>query len=59
MTQKGYAPWAPKLEKHRGLETFILHHVQPISQGGAVYDIDNIRVVTPKAHQTIHSKVKS
>ena len=35
--------------------SYELHHVQLISLGGEVYDIDNIRVVTPKRHINIHS----
>lgn len=31
-----------------------LHHVELISEGGEVYNVDNIRVVTPKRHIDIH-----
>ncbi|KAB0484703.1 S-type Pyocin [Pseudomonas reinekei] len=38
---------------------FELHHIELISEGGAVYDIDNIKVVTPKRHSELHKKVKT
>jgi hypothetical protein len=30
-----------------------LNHIEPIEQGGAVFDLDNIEIVTPRAHQTL------
>ncbi|NJM09232.1 hypothetical protein HC891_28050 [Candidatus Gracilibacteria bacterium] len=30
-----------------------LHHVTPISQGGGVYDMDNIIIVTPRYHEEV------
>lgn len=54
LMSKGHAPRTQKSERHKLHATFILHHVTPISEGGAVYDIDNIRVVTPTAHNQIH-----
>ncbi|WP_371919519.1 hypothetical protein [Pseudomonas sp. SDI] len=52
--QRGYAPAAPKsgyVGKRKALE---LHHVARIVDGGAVYDVDNIRVNTPRNHIDIH-----
>ncbi|WDY58873.1 S-type pyocin domain-containing protein [Pseudomonas sp. PSKL.D1] len=54
LMSKGYAPRARDNDHHKSLTTFILHHQTPISEGGAVYDIDNIRIVTPQAHNNIH-----
>ncbi|PYB81919.1 pyocin [Pseudomonas sp. LB-090624] len=51
---KGRAPKARDKDHHKGHATFILHHVIPISENGAVYDVDNLRVVTPAAHHDIH-----
>ncbi|WP_420893221.1 hypothetical protein [Pseudomonas coleopterorum] len=48
-------PKAPTQQHHKGLRTFILHHVVPIAEGGGVYEIENIRIVTLKAHQRIHA----
>lgn len=33
---------------------FELHHVEHIAEGGAVYDVDNLRVNTPKNHIDLH-----
>jgi hypothetical protein len=33
---------------------FELHHVEHIADGGAVYDVDNLRVNTPKNHIDLH-----
>lgn len=39
-----------------GRRSFEIHHDKPISEGGEVYNIDNLRVLTPKRHIEIHSK---
>jgi len=52
----GLSPIVPLKESVGGRRSFELHHIQLISQGGEVYDVDNIRVVTPKRHIEIHSK---
>lgn len=51
---KGNAPYPVTEEQVGGRETFELHHVKPVSQDGGVYDMDNIRVTTPKRHIDIH-----
>ncbi|MDY1017100.1 S-type pyocin domain-containing protein [Pseudomonas coleopterorum] len=56
MTKDGYAPNVRTIDQHKSLDTYVLHHRVPISEGGGVYDIDNIRIVTPKAHHAIHYK---
>lgn len=35
-----------------------IHHINPIGAGGEVYDMDNLRVMTPKLHISIHSNIK-
>lgn len=35
---------------------FEIHHVERITDGGAVYDVDNLRVNTPKNHINQHRK---
>jgi hypothetical protein len=35
---------------------FELHHVERIADGGAVYDVDNLRVNTPKNHISQHKR---
>ncbi len=52
--RKGNAPFAPKNEHYGKIRKFEIHHVNEIQHGGAVYDIDNLRVVTPKNHKKIH-----
>ncbi|MFZ5936163.1 S-type pyocin domain-containing protein [Pseudomonas sp. HS6-2] len=54
MRENGHAPRARTPDLYGKKKSFELHHVVPISEGGAVYDIDNLRVVTPAAHHKIH-----
>ncbi|MGM7812323.1 S-type pyocin domain-containing protein [Yersinia enterocolitica] len=35
--------------------SFEIHHVKQISDGGDVYNVDNLHVITPKRHIEIHS----
>ena len=35
------------------VKNYQLHHKTPINQGGAVYDIDNIFIVTPRYNKEI------
>ena len=42
-----------------GRVKYELHHVDEIQHGGEVYNVDNLRVVTPKKHIDIHKKVKN
>ncbi|CAB5670586.1 Pyocin-S2 [Delftia tsuruhatensis] len=52
--RRGVAPIAVRTE-HAGKRTsFELHHIELIKDGGAVYDIENIRAVTPRRHIDIH-----
>ncbi|HHK9512549.1 colicin-like bacteriocin tRNase domain-containing protein [Morganella morganii] len=51
---QGLAPRARNKDTVGGRRSFELHHDKPISEGGGVYDIDNIRVTTPKRHIDIH-----
>jgi hypothetical protein len=54
-TKKGLSAKAPSVD-HVGKRTkYELHHLTPISEDGAVYDIDNIQLLTPKQHIKIHS----
>jgi hypothetical protein len=51
--QNGFAPFTDISQQLGSQKNFILHHKTPINQGGAVYDIDNLYVVTPKYHKEI------
>ncbi|ADU71345.1 S-type Pyocin domain protein (plasmid) [Pantoea sp. At-9b] len=53
--KKGLAPRVRELEQAGKRHSTELHHVDLISDGGEVYNIDNIHVVTPKQHVEIHS----
>ena len=54
MREHGYAPRARKTEQVGERKAYELHHVEPIAQGGEVYDVDNLKVHTPKSHIDIH-----
>ncbi|WP_372241900.1 S-type pyocin domain-containing protein [Pseudomonas sp. C2B4] len=52
--KNGRAPFSRKIDRVGGQVKFELHHVNHISKGGEIYDVDNIRVVTPKQHSELH-----
>ena len=54
--QNGNAPKARYRDRAGSKSSFELHHVERVSEGGQVYDIDNLRVNTPKNHIDIHRK---
>ncbi|WP_409522332.1 hypothetical protein [Pseudomonas sp.] len=58
MDKEGYAPRVDSVDSYKRHATLVLHHLMPINQGGGVYDIDNIRVVTPAVHHAIHYGAK-
>ncbi|MGQ6466054.1 HNH endonuclease signature motif containing protein, partial [Serratia sp. IR-2025] len=48
--KNGRAPYVRKAERVGKRVKAELHHVQPIGDDGAVYNVDNLGVVTPKRH---------
>ncbi len=50
----GFAPTARYADAIGKRKVFELHHVELVSEGGKVYDVDNLRVNTPKNHVSIH-----
>lgn len=51
----GNAPFAPRAFQNSQFGgRFNLHHVDPIGTGGAVYDLSNLRIVSPRVHTEIH-----
>lgn len=50
------APIAPLRESAGKKEKFEIHHQIHISNGGAVYDLDNLIILTPRRHIEIHSR---
>ncbi|HAN1937697.1 TPA: type VI secretion system tube protein Hcp [Escherichia coli] len=55
---QGFTPFAPDEGHYIGpketLKKFQIHHFIAIEYGGGVYDIDNLRIVTPRLHDEIH-----
>jgi len=49
----GAAPRAELSQQLGGQQSYVLHHKKPINQGGAVYDMDNLQIVTPRFHKEI------
>ena len=50
----GSAPCSTRIDQIGGRKTFELHHKIEISKDGAVYDLDNLLVMTPKRHIKLH-----
>ncbi|HVU57809.1 MAG TPA: RHS repeat-associated core domain-containing protein [Puia sp.] len=58
LMKQGFAPFTDPSQaagNNRVQMVYQLHHIKPIQQGGAVYDVDNIMVVTPKYHAEVLS----
>lgn len=54
---QGSAPFAPRTFQTNGSDAgmrFNLHHIEPISLGGSVFDLSNLQIVSPKVHYEIH-----
>lgn len=51
----GNAPIAPTTQTVGARRKFEMHHVKEIAKGGAVYDLDNIVVMTASRHINHHS----
>jgi RHS repeat-associated protein len=51
--QKGWAPRVVQGQQLGDQTSYILHHRTPIGQGGGVYDLDNIAIVTPRFHKDV------
>ncbi len=54
LMSKGKAPRVRQRDVHLSKDKYEIHHTIEIQNGGGVYDIDNLRIITPKAHQAIH-----
>ncbi|WP_413667267.1 RHS repeat-associated core domain-containing protein [Mucilaginibacter sp. Mucisp86] len=52
LMSKGNAPIAVKEQALGGQQSYILHHIIPISRGGDVYDMNNIMITTPLYHNS-------
>ena len=54
MRKNGNAPPVDDSDIYRSQVTFVLYYSTPISEGGGVYDMDNIKIETPVTHNRIH-----
>ena len=54
--RRGLAPLADPDERIGAKIKYEIHHVKRIADGGGVYDVDNLRIVSPKSHVEIHKK---
>lgn len=54
MKKNGYAPYATPSEQVGEKSKYELHHVIFLKDDGALYDMDNLRVVTPREHDALH-----
>ena len=50
----GNAPGAPISQQYKSIFKYALHHIKPISEGGGVYDLDNLMIVSPLYHYFLH-----
>ncbi|MEP9005647.1 S-type pyocin domain-containing protein [Enterobacter bugandensis] len=50
----GKAPSPRESEQVGGKIKYEIHHIKPIGEGGEVYNVDNMGIVTPKRHIDIH-----
>ena len=50
----GSSPFVQDTEAVGGRKVHELHHVDRMADGGAVYDVDNLRANTPKNHIDLH-----
>jgi hypothetical protein len=52
------APRARAIDTVGKRRSFELHHGIPVSEGGEVYDVDNLSAMTPKHHIDTHRSSK-
>ena len=52
----GRAPFTRLNDQAGKRNRFEIHHVEEIGNGGAVYDVENLRVVTPFRHIQVHRR---
>ncbi len=49
----GAPPLAPQSQRFDDLSAYMIYHKAPVSQGGALYDMSNMLVVTPFMYQAV------
>ncbi|MHA6198345.1 S-type pyocin domain-containing protein [Pseudomonas wadenswilerensis] len=50
------SPVVPSSQRVGGRKVYELHHIHPIAKGGAVYDLDNLIIMTPREHIDLHKR---
>jgi hypothetical protein len=50
----GRAPRVRKADRVGGRLSYELHHLEKVSEGAGVYDVDNLRINTPRNHIDLH-----
>ncbi|MBN6714845.1 S-type pyocin domain-containing protein [Pseudomonas capsici] len=58
LMKSGRAPQPKQADQVGRRKTFEIHHQHEIANGGAVYDIDNLRVLPPKQHIEHHRRLQ-
>lgn len=53
MKLKGIAPISAIEQQMGQIKSYQIHHINPIHNGGKVYDVDNLLIVTPRYHKEI------
>jgi hypothetical protein len=56
--KQGLAPAAFPQDQVGKRIKYEIHHIIPIGEGGEVYDMDNLQIMTPKSHIQTHAKTK-
>ncbi|WP_342745533.1 hypothetical protein [Cystobacter ferrugineus] len=51
--RNGYAPYVVEGQKLGDRAVYELHHMEPIHQGGSVYDLSNLMIMTPRFHKDV------
>ncbi|WP_207211860.1 polymorphic toxin-type HINT domain-containing protein [Promicromonospora panici] len=51
--KNGNAPFVHSSQTFGGQDRYVLHHITPRAQGGALYDFDNLIVATPRFHREV------
>nr|WP_244316979.1 S-type pyocin domain-containing protein [Mixta theicola] len=54
LVKKSRSPVVDEIDSKGGRIYFEIHHIKSIENSGAVYDIDNLGITTPKNHVNIH-----
>lgn len=54
--KRGASPFVMPDEAVGGRKVFEIHHLERLTDGGSLYDSDNLRVNTPRNHIKLHSR---